>query len=220
MLLDLMRERSSVRNFDTEKEPGEHEIGCILEAARLAPSWINVQPWHFIVIKDKIMKTLLSKLAPGQGHIEQAPVIIACCADLNCFDYDNYRKILESRPGITQERLNRLLNNPALNPSLKGDETVKLRALEELTYAIAYMTLEAQEHNVATCIVGGIGNEYTGATPDVYSVVREELGLPDNVYLATLLLLGYPSSEFNKNAKQRKDFEEIVSYEKYGSKTS
>jgi len=218
MPLNLMRERYSVRNFNQDKELSQHTLGCIIEAARLAPSFVNTQPWHFIVIKNKSIKKLLTKLSSGQPHIVQAPVVIACCADLSCFEYENYRKTLESRPGITEDRLNFLLNSPAFNPCLNGEEAMKLRALEELTYAIAYMTIEAQDHNVASCIVGAIGNEYTKVNLDTYAVVREELALPDNLYVATLLLLGYASSEFNKLPKQRKGFEDIVSYEKFGNK--
>ncbi|MFA6989544.1 MAG: nitroreductase family protein [Candidatus Gastranaerophilaceae bacterium] len=218
MPLDLIRKRCSVRSFNQTKEISDHTLGCILEAARLAPSWTNVQPWHFIVIKDKTIKKLLSKLSLGQPHVAQAPVVIACCVDLNCFEYENFKQTLESRPGISQDRVNFILNSPTINPGLSGKDAIKTRVLEELTYAIAYMTIEAEDHNVSTCIIGAIGNEYTNTNLDTYAVVKEELGIPNNVYLATLLLLGYVSSDFSELPKQRKNFEDIVSYERFGKK--
>ena len=97
MLIDLIKNRYALRNFDTEKQPSFEDIRDILEAGRLAPSFLNLQPWHFIVIKDENTKKVLYNLSQGQAHILSAPVIIACCADFGVFDYENYRAFLEKR---------------------------------------------------------------------------------------------------------------------------
>lgn len=56
--LDLVDTRYSCRDYDPDR-PVEHEklVQCI-EAARLAPSACNSQPWHFTVIeeRDKILE--------------------------------------------------------------------------------------------------------------------------------------------------------------------
>ncbi len=51
-------ERRSIRRF-TDYYVTDDEIKQILEAARMAPSWANVQPWEFIVVRDK---TLIEKI--------------------------------------------------------------------------------------------------------------------------------------------------------------
>ena len=214
MILDLIEKRYSLRNF-SNKMPSFEDIRTILEAGRLAPSFLNVQPWHFIVVKDDNMKKLLFDLSGGQNHILQAPVIVVCCVDLNCFGYENFRSILEKRIGMTQERLLSILNSKALNPAMNGIEAVKSRGIEEITYAIAYMTLAASELGLDTCIIGGIGNEYTGINQDVYAIVKEELGLDRNICVSSLLLVGYPNEDEIRPTKDRKDFEQIVSFEKY-----
>ena len=169
----------------------------------------------FIVIKDENTKKVLYNLSQGQAHILSAPVVIACCADFGVFDYENYRASLEKRPGMTEETLQYFLNSKALNPASLSQEAVKQRGLEELTYAIAYMTLAANEKGLETCIIGGIGNEYTQIAQDVYSVAKMELELPKNVSLAALLLVGYPEDGNVKPFKDRKPFEEVVSFERY-----
>ncbi len=214
MLIDLIKNRYSLRNFDS-KMPSFEDIRDILEAGRLAPSFLNLQPWHFIVIKDENTKNLLYNLSGGQQHVLNAPVIIACCADLSAFDYEKYKDILEKRAGMTQERLQYLINNKALNPALNGFESVKQRGLEEVTYAISYMTLAAHEKGLETCIIGGIGNEYTQILQDIYAVAKMELDLPKNVCIAALLLIGYPAEDNIVQQKDRKTFEEVVSFEKY-----
>ena len=214
MILDLIEKRYSLRNFSS-KMPSFEDIRTILEAGRLAPSFLNVQPWHFIVVKDDNMKKLLFDLSNSQPHVLQAPVIIVCCADLNCFGYENFRSILEKRVGMTHERLISILNSKALNPASNSLEAVKNRAIEEVTYAISYMTLAAVELGLDTCIVGGIGNEYTGINQDIYAIVKEELGLEKNICITSLLLVGYPNEDEVRPTKDRKDFEQIVSFEKY-----
>lgn len=217
MILDLIKNRYSLRNFDN-KQPSFEDIKEILEAGRLAPSFLNLQPWHFIVIKDENMKNLLYNLSGGQSQILHAPVVIACCADFSVFGFEKYKDALAKRAGMTEEKLQFFLNHKGLNPAYNSYESVKQRGLEELTYAISYMTLAAKEKGLDTCIVGGIGNEYTNTSPDIYAVVKMELELPKEVSLATLLLIGYPKKDNIIPTKDRKSFEEIVSFEKYSAK--
>lgn len=54
-LLDLMRNRRSVRKF-REQSIDDRQITAILEAGRLTPSGLNRQPWLFVVVKDKELR--------------------------------------------------------------------------------------------------------------------------------------------------------------------
>ena len=214
MVLQEIKNRYSVRKF-TDQMPSDEIINKILEAGRLAPSWVNVQPWHFIVIKDSNTKELLSKLSLGQQHVAQAPVVIACCGDLSAWDVDNYRKIIASRPGISEERINNLLSDPGFNHKLRGNDIVLARTLEQVTYPIAYMTLAAEEFGLGACVIGRIGNEYTGSVPEIYAEARKTLELPDYIVIAALLIVGYASPEAPKFTKMRKSEGEVISFEKY-----
>ncbi|KYC50941.1 MAG: dihydropteridine reductase [Candidatus Methanofastidiosum methylothiophilum] len=53
--LELCEKRYSCRNY-LEKEVEKEKIEKCLEAARLAPSAVNAQPWRFIVIDDPELK--------------------------------------------------------------------------------------------------------------------------------------------------------------------
>ena len=72
--------RYSCRNF-LSQEVEEEKLYNIIEAARLAPSWVNVQPWRFITGKDKQHKALLAELSHNQHPVDEAPVVIVCCGD-------------------------------------------------------------------------------------------------------------------------------------------
>lgn len=56
--LELVKKRSSCRNY-IPKEISDEEIKTILEAARLAPSACNKQPWRFAVVKNQEIKKRL-----------------------------------------------------------------------------------------------------------------------------------------------------------------
>ena len=58
-LMDVIRERKTVRAFAEFEIPKEH-YEMILEAARHAPSGANAQPWHYIVVTDPEIKARLS----------------------------------------------------------------------------------------------------------------------------------------------------------------
>lgn len=67
--------RTSIRQY--KDQPVEQEkIDIMLKAAMAAPTAVNLQPWHFIVITDKNTLKLLSGQQPNN-----APLMIAVCGD-------------------------------------------------------------------------------------------------------------------------------------------
>jgi len=100
---ETVRRRRSIRRF-SEQEVAYEDILVILEAASLAPSATNEQPWHFIVIRDretregmreivnavfealladtddKLRRQHLSRMRLYSTHFAAAPVAIAVLA--------------------------------------------------------------------------------------------------------------------------------------------
>ncbi|HOD18467.1 MAG TPA: nitroreductase family protein [Candidatus Cloacimonadota bacterium] len=81
---ELVQTRHSVRDFLPEPIP-ENVLNEMLEAARLAPSAQNRQPWRFVVItnrekiKEMVLKTGL--LGLSNYFIRSAPCVVVACAD-------------------------------------------------------------------------------------------------------------------------------------------
>ena len=78
--LDLVNKRYSVRNYKTTPVPQETVVRCI-EAARLAPSACNSQPWKFIIVDDpKLVKELAKAAFEGlldfNNFAFKAPVLV------------------------------------------------------------------------------------------------------------------------------------------------
>jgi nitroreductase len=82
-VLRAIRNRRTVRRF--KPNPIDEEmLQMILEAGRWAPSFSNLQPWRFIVIKNQGLKNALDKAARESVlhlGINEAPVVILVCVD-------------------------------------------------------------------------------------------------------------------------------------------
>lgn len=77
-VLDIMKSRRSVRKYKNKAIP-EGTLNKVLEAARIAPSGKNFQPWKFIIVQDREKKEELAVASRNQSFIAQAPVVIVAC---------------------------------------------------------------------------------------------------------------------------------------------
>ena len=199
-LLDLISSRKSVRNYLDKHIPDE-DLRTILEAGRLAPSWMNVQSWKFVLVKSQENKNLLSELSIGQQQVKNSDALIVCIADTNAWDEAKISNI----------------QNPALNPALQCENGILIRTMEQVIYPISYMMLTAESLGISSCIIGAMGNEVTQIQQDVYKKVKEQLNLKDGQILSTIITLGYDANP-TQTVKQRKDFDEVISLEKIGQR--
>ncbi len=75
---EVIRTRRSIRSYKPDPIP-EEALNRILEAARIAPSGVNRQPWKLIVVKDEALKRRLVAACHNQEFIAEAPVVIVAC---------------------------------------------------------------------------------------------------------------------------------------------
>ena len=61
MVMNVILSRKSVRKY-TSQRIEDAKLEKILEAGRLAPSWVNVQPWKFIVVRNQETKNVLCEV--------------------------------------------------------------------------------------------------------------------------------------------------------------
>lgn len=80
--LETIHKRCSLKAHLSKRTVEPEKISAILDAARLAPSARNSQPWRFVVVQGEEAVEALARAAfqrPG-AVIQQAPVIIVVCA--------------------------------------------------------------------------------------------------------------------------------------------
>ncbi|MBQ8839435.1 MAG: nitroreductase family protein [Bacteroidales bacterium] len=124
---ELILKRQSDRQYAPKPVAREHILKC-LEAARLAPSACNSQPWKFIVVDDRNKLVELADAAIGLGMNKftvQVPVLVA----------------------VVQENM---------NLSAKAGALVKSKdySMMDLGMAVEHFCLQAAELGLGTCIMG------------------------------------------------------------------
>jgi len=82
---EVIKTRRSVRSFKADAIPDD-VLERVLNAARIAPSGSNRQPWRFIVIRDPAVRERLVPSCHGQRFIAAAPIVVAACGRYIDFD--------------------------------------------------------------------------------------------------------------------------------------
>ena len=119
--------RQSCRSYDETREVEQEKLDSVLEAARLAPSACNSQPYHFTVCRGQAAKEVAAA-THGMGmnkFSSQAPVLIV----------------------ISEATYNK---SAALGAKVKGNDYRSI----DIGITTAYLTAEATAQGLSTCILG------------------------------------------------------------------
>lgn len=126
--LSLVRSRQSDRAYDSDRLVEQEKLERILEAARLAPSACNAQPWRFVIITDRELSLKVGKAAAGLG--------------MNKFAKDAPVHIL-----VVEESAN-------ITSLLGGKVKDKHFPLIDIGIVAAHITLAAESEGLGSCILG------------------------------------------------------------------
>ncbi len=88
-LMEAIRTRRSIRKYEDREIP-EEMIREILDAAMMAPSAGNAQPWQFVVVNDREILDSTKAVHPHLNMVTQAKVGILLCADLSLEKFPGY----------------------------------------------------------------------------------------------------------------------------------
>jgi len=148
--LDLLSKRQSVRGYyDRPVEP--EKIERCLEAARLAPSACNAQPWRFIVVDDPELKNAVagetfSRLVSFNRFTLTAPILVAVVGE-----------------------------KPNLSSQIGGLVKNKQFYLIDIGIAVEHICLQAAEEGLGTCILGWFDEKGVKKLLNIPSQKRVEL---------------------------------------------
>lgn len=74
--------RASVRSYQ-DKAVENDKVEKLLRAGMAAPSAVNKQPWHFVVVTDKQVLASLAEANPHAEYAKEAPLAIVVCGDMD-----------------------------------------------------------------------------------------------------------------------------------------
>ena len=129
---EIAQTRQSCRSYDPTRDVEQEKLDAILEAARLAPSACNGQPYHLTVCRGQTAKEVAAATA-GMGmnkFAADAPVLI----------------VVSEMPYV---------KSAALGAKLKGNDYRSM----DIGIAVAYLTAEAAAQGLGSCILGWLDDE-------------------------------------------------------------
>lgn len=185
-IIRSLHERKSVRAYLDQPIPPE-DRRAILEAACQAPTAGNQQLYTILDITDPELKKALSVTCDNQPFIAAAPMVLVFCADCKKW-YDAYREA-------------------GCQPRLPG--------VGDLMLAVTDTAIAAQ--NAVTAAESlGLGSCYIGDIMENCQEQRRLLSLPEYVFPAVMVVLGYPTQTQRQRPKpQRCALEHIVHENSY-----
>jgi nitroreductase len=195
---DAIETRRSIRNFKPDPIPVEC-FNELINAARLAPSGCNAQPWRFKIVTDQAMKVEIAHAANHQMFIANAPAVIVCCADLIGY-------IEGSVSGIQDLGKTGAADNKVIDTLLQRIEQLKKVPIEQLGPQIAFNVAIAIEHIALRALDFGLGTCWVRLFDS--NKIRTLFNWDENILPVTLLPIGYPNE--NPVSRKRVQIEDIL----------
>ena len=148
--LDLVKKRYSLRKYSDKAVPRVY-IERSIEAARLAPSACNSQPWEFIVVdykklKDRLTKSAFSGIYKMNTFAKDAPVMI----------------IMITKASGIHATLGGLMQRTSFN-------------LIDVGIAVEHLCLQAAEDGLGTCMLGWFNEKAVRSVFNLPSSTRIDL---------------------------------------------
>ncbi len=161
--LDLINKRQSVRRY--LDQPVEREkIERCLEAARLAPSSSNTQPWYYVVVDEPelcqaVARETFGRFISFNRFTLKAPAIVVIVSGI-------------------KSRIKRVL--------IKTGEAIQNNSYAQIDLGITaeHFCLQAAEEGLGTCMLGWFDE----------ARVKELLAVPRQKRIHLIITLGYPAT--------------------------
>ncbi len=126
---DVLEARRSVREFDDSEDVPRESIERLIEAAILAPTAGDRQPWHFVIVRNADVKREIARSALRQDFILAAPVVIVVCGE------------------------------PERSGHRGGQVMANLHTIQDTSAAIENILLAATDMGLASCWVSALREE-------------------------------------------------------------
>ncbi len=192
-LLDVLLRRTTARRFDPGTPVVEEDYRMILEAARLAPSGANTQPWQFVAITSAWRREAVADALAGQGGIDAralatAPGMLVVVADF---------RLSWAFPG--------LMAGTELDQRYHANaERVLLQSVAAATMA-AHLAAAALGHQ--SWWVSLLGQE------DAQAALHALLCVPEDLTIVDIIAFGQAAGPVKKRWK--KSVADIVSWDRF-----
>jgi nitroreductase len=190
--------RHACKVFDESRRLPRGDLDFVLEAGRLAPSSLGLEPWRFIVVEEAMLRRHLRPACWNQAQITTASAVIVILA---------LKADLAPESGYARRMLRRLVASDAEADEAMGIYHQIARgdlvswSIAQCHIAAAHMMMAAAAIGIDSCPMGGFEPE---AVAEVLKIDRTE------VEVALLVALGYRAGA--QPERQRLPLAELAAY--------
>lgn len=217
-LREVIGRRRSTRFLRPYKPVEREKLQKMLEAARLASFWGNVQALSAVVIERasapaEVLKALPTGTAIGGFQFRLAPVVIVWVLDWVRVAEQGKRlhELVDAGAlGINPEKSHAYMDETLIPFFQAATDAIKQGGLTEVDcgQGIAQATLVAFEEGLGTCLIGCPNDRK----------LRRALALPDTVKVLVLQTVGYPAEDPEAGGQRpRLPFEQRFSLNRWGA---
>ncbi|MGL5352712.1 MAG: NAD(P)H-dependent oxidoreductase [Clostridium sp.] len=210
-IIEALNFRHSCKEFDTNKKVSEADFEVILEAGRLSPSSMGIEPWKFLVIENQELKNEIGAVSWG-GKVQMPTcshlvVYLSRSAKELKADSDYIDYLLKDVKHLPEEVA---LGYKGMMKSIEAvrfqdDKDMEAYASNQVHIALANMMSVAASLKIDSCPIGGI---------DVKAVekILVDRGLldTDKFNIGVCAAFGYRVNEPGEKLRQATD--EVVTW--------
>ncbi|MGG7059818.1 NAD(P)H-dependent oxidoreductase [Clostridium nigeriense] len=212
-VMDVLNFRYACKEFDKEKKIDKEDLEVILEAGRLSPSSLGIEPWKFLVIENKELKDELGAVCWGgktqMPTCSHLVVVLSRTAKELKYDSSYTNHILKDVKKLPEETASKFKNlmKTIEEERFKDDKDIEAYASNQVYIAVGNMMTAAAMLGIDSCAIGGIDK----ATVERILIDRGVLDT-EKFNISLCLAFGYRAKEAGD--KLRQEMSEIVAWVK------
>ncbi|MFB5632809.1 MAG: nitroreductase family protein [Nitrosopumilus sp.] len=172
---DAIKERRSVKHYDTTHKLSDDEIEKLMSLAILSPTSFNMQNWRFVLVKDPEIRKKIRFASWDQAQVTDSSLLLVLCADLKSWKKDP-GQYWKDAPKEARDFL-----VPAMGMFYEGKEQL------QRDEAMRSCGIAAQTIMLAAKSMGYDSNPMIGFDPDK---VAELISLPEDHIITMMIVIG------------------------------
>jgi nitroreductase len=177
---EVLKIRRSIRKYKPEPVPEKYLLQLI-DAARLAPSALNLQPWRYVLVKEISAIKKIAEYSPN-SFIADSPALIICCLDPKAFDSiaDTLKKAMSSGEASLSAGYESIVER-------NGSDKAYINTLLHLNAGISFehILLKAADLGLGACWIGMLDADS----------IKKLVGIDERYIIPALISVGYPDQQ-------------------------
>ncbi|ANQ65152.1 NAD(P)H-dependent oxidoreductase [Staphylococcus equorum] len=210
-ILDAFNFRHATKRFDASKKIEDSDFNTILEAGRLSPSSLGLEPWKFVVIQNSEIRSKLKEISWGaKGQLDTASHFVLILARKNVTVKSPFvqhmirdiKKYSEESIPATEEKFENFQTSFHINDT---EQTLLEWAKKQTYIALGNMMTSAALLNIDSCPIEGFDL-------DAVTQFLAEEGIADTEHFAPSVMAAFGYRETESKDKVRQPQADVVEW--------